>query len=205
LLSLIILVFVATLSLIAAAQNPPKTTPEVAVVKLVTPGYPPLALQARISGDVELKLQIREDGTIESATVVNGHQMLAPAASESARKSTFECRNCTAELTSYSLFYTFTLDKSLCTGSPTQVAVSGNHIVTTGPPVELEIYFGYVASRSPKCLYLWRCGYMWGGMGYYFYPVRSAKCLYLWRCGRHKRPLQAVTCKHVSSGQTPPQ
>ncbi|MGA3090215.1 MAG: TonB family protein [Terriglobales bacterium] len=42
--------------------------------------YPPLARQANITGDVELKLEIRKNGSIQSVSVVNGHPMLTQAA-----------------------------------------------------------------------------------------------------------------------------
>jgi protein TonB len=56
--------------------------------------YPPLARQANITGDVELKLEIRKDGSIQSASVVSGHPMLTQAALNSAQRSHFECRGC---------------------------------------------------------------------------------------------------------------
>jgi protein TonB len=46
------------------------------MIRPFNPTYPPLARQAGISGDVELKLEIRKDGSVQSATVVSGHPML---------------------------------------------------------------------------------------------------------------------------------
>src|SRR5690242_2409005 len=66
----------------------------IALSRLTEPVYPPLARTARISGDVELKLGIRKDGTIASAIVISGHPMLAQAALQSAQQSQFECRAC---------------------------------------------------------------------------------------------------------------
>ena len=80
-------------------------TPQTGVVmtKLSPPVYPPLARQARIAGDVKIDLRIRQDGSVESATLFSGHPMLALAAIESAKKSTFECRACSASATPYSV------------------------------------------------------------------------------------------------------
>lgn len=60
------------------AQSPTVTgTPDNAVVltKLSPPVYP-IALTARIKGDIELLLDIRRDGSVESATVISGPPLL---------------------------------------------------------------------------------------------------------------------------------
>ena len=44
----------------------------VVLTELSRPSYPPLARQVRISGDVDLMLRIRQDGSIESAVVISG-------------------------------------------------------------------------------------------------------------------------------------
>src|SRR6266849_252685 len=71
-----------------------------ALAKLHPPTFPPLANQARIAGDVELELGIRQDGSVESATVVSGHPLLAQAAMESAKLSQFQCYGCAHSVTS---------------------------------------------------------------------------------------------------------
>jgi len=88
-----------------AASN--TAQPEVALTKLSQPVYPQLARQARIGGDVELRLEIRSDGSVESAVVVSGHPMLRQAALDSASKSQFDCHGCSDEVTQYSLVYSF--------------------------------------------------------------------------------------------------
>jgi len=58
---------------LAAQQTPPhdsRAKGEIVMVSPFNPAYPPLARQANITGDVELKLEIRQDGTIQSASVV---------------------------------------------------------------------------------------------------------------------------------------
>ena len=96
---------VATVCLIgsverAAAQHSPSG---VVLAELYPPVYPPLARQAHISGDVRILVGIRRDGSVVSAELISGHQMLKSAALESVQKSTFECRGWAEKVTSYSL------------------------------------------------------------------------------------------------------
>src|SRR5580658_1739289 len=57
-------------------------TPQGVVVltKLSDPVYPPLTRTAHITGDVELMLEVRQDGSIDSAVVVGGPPLLQKAA-----------------------------------------------------------------------------------------------------------------------------
>jgi len=102
------------------------------LTKLSRPVYPTLSRQARIPGDVEIQVWIWRNGNVASADVVSGHPMLKSGALTSAQKSTFDCRGCRQELTSYPLTYTF--------GLRNDVDCSVTHL------------------HSVKCLYLWRCG-----------------------------------------------
>jgi protein TonB len=84
-----------------AAQQPPAQRTEVApllpvriggivqaakLLRQVKPIYPPLAKQARISGDVRLEAVISRDGTVASLQLISGHPLLAPAAVEAVRQ-----------------------------------------------------------------------------------------------------------------------
>jgi hypothetical protein len=62
--------------------------------------------------------------------------MLSPAALESARKSRFECRGCSDDMTSYPMTYTF------------------GFFVDEQPKETVEQH----PARTAKCLYLWKCG-----------------------------------------------
>lgn len=145
---------------------------------LTPPVYPPLARQAAIAGDVILKVSLRADGTVESVTPVSGHPMLVQAAVSSAEQSKFECVACAASGTVQSFTYSFQQstekpDPCCCsanyhgsTRSEIQVLQSANHITVIAPPfcmcpdvctekwAEEHSHF-----RSPKCLYLWKCGH----------------------------------------------
>ena len=102
-------------------QNASSTSTQESVVltRLFPPVYPPLAKQTRITGDVELTLEVRADGSLESAIVVSGHPLLKQAALDSAQRSQFACRDCGQETRSSRLLYSFQLGPtSYCTDAP---------------------------------------------------------------------------------------
>ena len=80
-----------------AVKEPPKpATPKqirvggnVQSAKLINqprPAYPPLARQARIQGVVRFNAVIGRDGSIQNLTLVSGHPLLVPAATEAVRQ-----------------------------------------------------------------------------------------------------------------------
>ena len=132
---------------IAIAQAAGPETPRFDVVlnNVYPPIYPPLARQARITGDVKIRVSIRKDGSVDSAEVLSGPPMLKDAALQSALKSTFECESsssgvfatgCREPVPSFTLTYTFGMRDDLeglgCSSAK--------------------------RSRDAKCFYLWRCG-----------------------------------------------
>jgi len=131
------LVFLAVMAIFGIGRSPgqapdvPKTW--IAIAQLSPPVYPALARQARIMGEVKIRLVIRKDGTIVSAEVVSGHPMLKEAALKSAQATTFRCENCTEETTEYVLTYTFGLRTDGRCGVARKL-------------------------RAGKCFYLWHCG-----------------------------------------------
>ncbi len=56
------------------------------LIRRVTPVYPPLAKQARISGTVVLQAVIGKDGSIQNLRAVSGHPMLIPSALEAVKQ-----------------------------------------------------------------------------------------------------------------------
>jgi periplasmic protein TonB len=52
----------------------------------VEPGYPPLARQLRVSGQVHLRAIISTDGSIESLQVMDGHPLLVQSALDAVRQ-----------------------------------------------------------------------------------------------------------------------
>lgn len=146
------------------AQSPARSDAQkgkVFITKVQPPVIPQFAHVGNMHGDVELILQIRKDGTVQSVNAVSGPPLLQRAAVESAQQSLFQCRGCIEDVTAYSLAYSFQLANGDCCNSPNAplaVQASENRISVTlshfcicdSGPFEQKI-------RSMKCLYLWRC------------------------------------------------
>jgi TonB family protein len=148
------------------AQNPaiPKTAESTVVMTdLSNPLYPPLARQTQISGDVQLEVKVRQDGSIDSVGVISGHPLLQQAAVDSAKHSRFRCMECTDGVRSLVVAYTFRLvgGGDCChpvQGEYPRVNRSGNHITVEDQPACLcDPAVTIIRVRSIKCLYLWHC------------------------------------------------
>ena len=144
----------------APAQTP---QPEVILTKLSPPAYPMLARQAHISGEVRVEVSIRVDGTRASPRLFSGHPMLAPAALESAKQSTFECRSCEEPLTTYLLTYSFEFkdDGDCCNAidrTPEVTQRQGHVTIVSAPICLCDPVSTLTKVRSAKCFYLWKCG-----------------------------------------------
>jgi TonB family protein len=182
--------------------QPPVSRDQVELTHLSDLTYPPLARMANITGEVEVHLQIRRDGSVESAVVVKGHGQLAPAALKSAEQSTFECWECSRELTPYILTYSFGFgetnapDWACPADNGIHVTYAMSHVTVSATPFLVHPYFAYVPARSVKCAYLWRCGTTTDWKDWYYYRARSLKCLDLWNCGYRLREPYA-TCKRL--------
>jgi len=151
------------------AQAPAESSqPQIAIANASPITYPPPALAARVSGDVNLAVDLRADGTVSHVTVVSGPQMLLAVAVESARKSTFACSGCTASGAKFHLTYSFRLgppigcsvgeaDKSIprFTYTSDVVTIEAQPHTVCDPAAEIT----RVRARSPFCLFLWRCGW----------------------------------------------
>lgn len=144
----------------------------VVLTKLFQPIYPPLARQTHIMGDVEITVNVTNDGSVDSATVVDGPLLLTQAALESAKHSQFDCRNCAEGLRSFQLVYSFHLVPASCaaesempnTGANSksypQVLQTQNHVaITDRAAIICDPAIDRRRVRSAKCLYLWTCGW----------------------------------------------
>ena len=152
----------------------PAGSPEAQVnlIELANPMYPPLARQVRITGDVELTLDVAVDGSVRYASVAKGHPLLIQAALDSARKSRFDCKQCGEGMNPYKIIYSFQLAdaKGCCVSTPDAsqetsdlplrgVTRSENHVTIFDQPVCMcDPAFKIEKKRSIRCLYLWRCG-----------------------------------------------
>ena len=78
------------------------------VVKFaVAPKYPTLTLEGRVSGVVTVRVTIDRSGVVKSAKVIEGHPMLAEAASDAARQWTFQ--NGTSDKREVTLKFSFVI------------------------------------------------------------------------------------------------
>lgn len=155
----------------------------VVAVSLEQPVYPPIAVSARVAGDVRILLTVRPDGGIESAETIAGPPLLREAAEKALRASRFECRDCGGDTVSHVVLFSFTFDRP----APDWNTDLVTHVRITAKSPILQIYFSSSHVYSVKCLYLWRCGSQWGGMDYYYYRARSGRCAWLWNCGWRPR------------------
>ena len=143
-----------------------------AITKLSPLTYPPLARQTRVTGDVELKLEVRKDGSVASVVAVSGHPLLRQKALENAQQSQFACKDCSEDVHPYRLVYTFELGPtSYCTNQADKSSTSTEqpyprltqsqgHVTVVDQPAgtcDLAGTITYSKVRSAKCLYLWKC------------------------------------------------
>jgi TonB family protein len=86
------LLLLVTLISVGAAQAAPEyvragaSTVSDQIITKVAPVYLPLARQARIQGQVILRVHISKSGDVENLQLVSGHPMLAPAAIEAVKQ-----------------------------------------------------------------------------------------------------------------------
>ena len=161
----------------AAAQS---SEAVITPVEWPRPVYPQIAQSARVSGDVEVGVDVRPDGTVASAKAANGPPLLHQAAEDAVRRVRFDCRGCTEALNRYSLYVTFQLQDQEQRPQPTSLVISPTQgwVTVVAPVPFINGGPGPVdpPTRGIKCLFLWRCD-----------PppqrARAAECLWLWRCG----------------------
>jgi len=165
-------------ALAQSAQTPDAPQNGVLLTKLSDPTYPRLALQARITGDVDLMLAIRRDGSVESVVVVSGHPLLKQAALDSAERSQFECRGCGEDANPYALKYKFRIAPR---DPPKDCGAQADE---SQPPVELDLAGHQVIVSAWE---IWTCDPTAQVVKVRF---RSAKCLYFWRCGARLKDQQ---------------
>lgn len=137
--------------------------PNLAVMKVEAAVYPPMALAARVYGDVVLNVTLTSDGNVGAATVQSGPPMLRQAAIDSARRSQYQS-NPQIRAGVYQLVYRFVLEQTTkCQhdASYPRVKHEGNVVTITEQNVPIcdpAAAVERVRFRSAKCFYLWRCG-----------------------------------------------
>jgi TonB family protein len=141
----------AWLLLASQAVVVPTTVPQ--------PVYPPIAISARVMGDVVITVLVRPDGSVASAAVESGAPLLREVALKAAQQAHYECRGCTESGTPYSLVFMFRL---FARDEPTP-AIGLAFDRAGGAAVNVVGAVGFAAEgavfsrinervRSPKCL-----------------------------------------------------
>lgn len=152
------------------------SAPNLTLIRWVTPVYPATAIANGVAGDVNLKVSVRPDGTVESVTVITGADpLLIQAAGDSAKQSRFACRQCSG-LIERSLIYTFQLAK------PDPCCCSSGHQRPNDPEVS-HVGDHMTITASPLCVCPDACAMAWAKA---HSKYRSVKCLYLWKCGTRR-------------------
>jgi protein TonB len=74
----------------AEATRIPQPTALSNVVSKVSPTYPPVAKQLRLSGDVEVDVVISEEGSVEDAKVVKGNAVFTATTVDAVKRWKFK-------------------------------------------------------------------------------------------------------------------
>ncbi|MGB6193246.1 MAG: energy transducer TonB, partial [Terracidiphilus sp.] len=140
-----------------------KTASGMTIANLATPKYPPLALAARVTGDVSLDVRLASDGSTRVVTVDSGPPALRQAAVDSAARSQFQA-DPESLTSSHRLVYRFVLDETTkCEhdDSYPRVKHEANLVIVTEqniPMCDYGVVYSTIRFRSARCLYLWKCG-----------------------------------------------
>ena len=81
---------------------------QVVPVHIEFPRYPEMALQAQVQGKVHVRVHVAIDGTVETVRLVDGHELLATPALQSARAWRFPRMPQTDD---FELIFDFRLEK----------------------------------------------------------------------------------------------
>ena len=130
--------------------------------------YPAIAESARVSGKVDVRVEVRPDGSVAAVTVFPQAgfpwKLLHGIAVDAASRASFECRGCTQPSTPHTIAFVFSFDGFDSAGNPrpavwkqigdtsSEVTVFGHvRIINVGPPSKP------FHTRAVRCLWLWHC------------------------------------------------
>ena len=158
-----IALLIANCLLLSASAQDSGPTSSLKIVRLTPPAYPPLAVAAFVSGEVEIQVSILENGATGDVRVKTGPPWLRQAAVESAERSQFQPVGTENVSNSYRLIYKFVLDPTGCREARDSsyyphVSYDSNVITLSEKPIPICDAAPDIRVRSAKCLFLWRCG-----------------------------------------------
>ena len=170
LLSMLLVSLLLSAVCVSAQQAQPR------LVHLEIPVYLPLAIQANVSGAVEMELTITQDGTVKSSKALSGHPLLARAVTDSLGEARFACESCGPEPHTYVVTYEFVLPADRFAKECAEESKTGKEPAM--PPSTLDSpYHVTVRASHPGCL-IRDPAALW---------VRSVRCLWLWKCAISKQ------------------
>jgi TonB family protein len=155
--------FAALAALLSICAPTFAQAPQLAVMNAEAAVYPPMALAARVYGDVVLNVTLTSDGHVGAVTVQSGPPMLRQAAIDSAKRSQYQS-NPQNRAGVYQLVYRFVLEQTTkCEHDPSYPRVKHEDNVVTiteqnVPICDPAAVVERVRFRSAKCFYLWKCG-----------------------------------------------
>jgi hypothetical protein len=164
------LLCLALLGLPAAAHQPAPDAPHAEDIGL--PIYPPLAIQANITGRVEAEFTIAQDGSVTTFRILSGPPLLLQSVTDSYSKSRFTCEGCQRAEYTYRVTYDFVLPPDRFAKACAYIAKTGKEPdmpcsaqdkpdhVTVRPKHAVCVAADPAAPRvrSARCLWLWKCG-----------------------------------------------
>ncbi len=121
-------------------------------------------MAARVTGEVDLKMTLRQNGTPGTVQVESGPQMLQQAAVDSLTRSTFESEPGHNADEPYRLVYQFALDKAPGCNQERDKSYPRIHYETNTVTISAQAITicdnatERTRVRSVKCLFLWKCG-----------------------------------------------
>lgn len=134
--------------------------------------YPIIAMQARVSGQLDVRVGVRPDGSVADVTVfpqadARWKELFYVTVVNATARATFACRGCTQPSTSHMLTFVFVLDGIDSAGN----LLPASWKQTSDARSEVTV-FGRVPVIGP-------------GPASTPFHTRAARCLWLWHCSEH--------------------
>jgi Gram-negative bacterial TonB protein C-terminal len=141
------------------------------LVHLPLPSYFPLAVQARIVGQVRMELTIDANGALRSWKTMSGHPLLVRAVTDSLPQAQFTCEGCAQQEYTYSLTYEFVLPDDNFAAACAELQKTGKEPTMSPSTLDSPTHVTVRPARA-YCL----------AVDPATPRVRSIRCLWLWRC-----------------------
>ncbi len=108
----------------------------------VAPTYPPIAVAARVSGDVLVRVVIGPDGAVQQTEVVRGPKMLQQSAVDAASKWKYEPTNSTQVGRKSQIRFSYVLLTENDKEEPTTVFMPPDAVILKHRPLKPTVNYG---------------------------------------------------------------